>query len=266
MLNNNPIGVFDSGLGGLTVLKALEQKLPNESFIYFGDTAHVPYGTKSAETVIQYSEKITTFLIEHNVKMVVIACNTASSVAAQYLRSKFDVPIFGVVSPCVDSAVQVSINKNIGVIGTQSTISSNSYAHAFKEKDSTCNIYQKPCPLFVPLIEEGWANHKISIDTAMEYLDEFKNLNIDTLVLGCTHYPIMKKTIQSVVGRDVSLISSGDAIAKTVYQHLQNNQLMAGENITPTESFYISDYPQKFNELGSQFLGRPLTNLQHIQL
>ena len=266
LLNNNPIGVFDSGLGGLTVLKALKEKLPKESFIYFGDTAHVPYGTKSAESVINYSEKITTFLVKHNVKMVVIACNTASSVAAQHLRSKFNIPIFSVVSPCVDSAIQISKNKNIGVIGTQSTIASNSYVNAFKKKASAFNIYQKACPLFVPLIEEGWANHKIAFDISTEYLNSFKPLTIDTLVLGCTHYPIMKETIQSIIGEDVHLISSDDAVANTVHQNLQYQQIMADENNTPAESFYVSDFPQKFNEIGSQFLGRPLTNLQHIQL
>ena len=266
MLNNNPIGVFDSGLGGLTVLKALKEKLPNESFIYFGDTAHVPYGTKSAKSIIQYSEKITTFLIKHHVKTVVIACNTASSVAAQYLRNKFDIPIFDVVSPCVDSAVKISKNKNIGVIGTQSTISSNSYTNAFKKRNSALNIYEKACPLFVPLIEEGWENNQISIDITMEYLKGFRSHKIDTLVLGCTHYPIMKKTIQSVIGQDIHLISSGDAVANTIHQNLQKHHLKANSNNTPTDFFYVSDFPQKFNELGSQFLGHSLINLRHIQL
>lgn len=264
MINNQPIGVFDSGLGGLTVLKALEKQFPKESFIYFGDTAHVPYGSKSIETIQNYSNQITKFLLKHNVKLIVIACNTASSVASQILRQDFDIPIFEVVSPSVEEAIAHHDEGEIGIIGTQSTISSNSYIQKFKNLAPHIKTKQQACPLFVPLIEENWCNTRTAKEIARIYLEPFITHPVDVLVLGCTHYPMMEKIIQSVVGNSVKLISSGPAVAKVVQKYLIDNKIQSKG--PRSESFFVTDFPQKFDELGSQFLGRHLTNIQHIKL
>ena len=266
MLNNKAIGVFDSGLGGLTVLKALEKQLPHESFIYFGDTAHVPYGSKSVETVQNYSNQITQFLLGHDVKLIVIACNTASSVAGQLLRENFDVPIFGVVTPSVEKAIFHYNGGEIGIIGTQSTISSNSYVEKFKTLVPHIKTLQLACPLFVPLIEENWGNTDTAKEVASIYLKSFSQRPLDVLVLGCTHYPIMRKIIQSVVGDNVQLVSSGPAVAETIEKFLVENNLQNDGKNPPTEVFFVTDFPQKFDKLGSQFLGRTLTNVHHIKL
>ena len=207
-----PIGVFDSGLGGLTVLKSLEKILPNESFIYFGDTAHVPYGNKSAKTVINYSRKIVKFFISKKIKAIVIACNTASSVAYKQLKNEFNIPIFDVVLPSAKYSNILSKTRSIGIIGTQNTIQSKSYNQAFTNLNSNCKIIESICSLFVPIIEEGWANTNIAIDIAKIYLNKFNNTKIDILILGCTHYPIMEQTIKKVINSDISLISSGDSV------------------------------------------------------
>ena len=265
-INNQAIGVFDSGLGGLTVLKALEKQLPHESFIYFGDTAHVPYGSKSVETVQNYSNQITQFLLSHDVKLIVIACNTASSVAAEVLREKFDVPIFGVVTPAVEQAISFHKNGEIGIIGTQATIASNSYVDKFTSLAPHINTVQQACPLFVPLIEEDWGDTDTAKGIANIYLKSLAKHPVDALVLGCTHYPMMEKIIQSVVGNSVKLISSGPAAAKTVDNFLVKNNLQNDGKNSPTEAFFVTDFPQKFDKLGSQFLGRALTNVHHIKL
>ena len=263
---NQAIGMFDSGLGGLTVLKALEKQLPNESFIYFGDTAHVPYGSKSGETVQNYSNQITQFLLGYDVKLIVIACNTASSVAAHVLQEKFDVPIFGVVTPSVEQAISHHNGGEIGIIGTQSTIASNSYVEKFTALAPHIKTIQQACPLFVPLIEENWANTNTTKEVASIYLKPFSEHPIDALVLGCTHYPIMEPVIQSVVGDSVKLISSGPAVAKTVEKFLIQHNLQNDGKNSRIEAFFVTDSPQKFDKLGSQFLGRTLTNVHYIKL
>ena len=267
LLNNNQsIGVFDSGLGGLTVLKALENQFPNESFIYFGDTAHVPYGSKSDETVQNYSNQITQFLLSHNVKLIVIACNTASSVATHVLQEKFDVPIFGVITPSVEHAISHYNSGEIGVIGTQSTIASKSYIKKFTHVAPHITIIQQACPLFVPLIEENWSNTNTAKEVASIYLELFSQHPIDILVLGCTHYSIMEPVIQSTIGDSVKLISSGPAVTETIEKFLMENNLQNDGKNSPTEAFFVTDSPQKFDELGSQFLGRTLTNAHYIKL
>jgi len=265
-INNQAIGVFDSGLGGLTVLKALEMKLPHESFIYFGDTAHVPYGSKSVETVQNYSNQIIKFLLFHNVKLIVIACNTASSVAVEVLREKFVVPIFGVVTPAVELAICHHNGGKIGIIGTQSTIASNSYIEKFTTLAPHIKTVQQACPLFVSLIEEDWGNTDTAKEVASIYLKQLSEYTLDALVLGCTHYPIMENIIQSIIGDSVKLVSSGPAVAETVEKFLLKNNLHNDGKIQPTKTFFVTDFPQKFNELGSQFLGRTLTNVHHIKL
>ena len=185
------IGVFDSGLGGLTVLKSLEKILPNESFIYFGDTAHVPYGNKSGKMVTLFSKQIMDFFIKYETKAVVIACNTASAVAFQHLKNIYDIPLFDVVSSSVEYSMKITKTHKIGVVGTYSTIQSSAYKRMFKDLGDTCTIQEIPCPLFVPIIEEGWADSAIARGIAEIYLNDITNSDIDTLILGCTHYPIM---------------------------------------------------------------------------
>lgn len=261
---NSPIGIFDSGLGGLTVLRSLEKILPNESFIYFGDTAHVPYGNKSINSVIQYSQTIVEFFIKKNIKAIVIACNTASSVAYEYLQKKYSIPLFDVVSPCVDFIINDPKIQKIGVIGTISTINSKAYSKQFNIKENQYSIIEIPCPLFVPLIEEGWEKSIIAKEVAKIYLNKLNNKNIDKLILGCTHYPLMANTIKSVIHENTELIFSGDAVANKLYNYLLKNNLLNKISLNKKNDFFVSDYPQKFDELASRFLGRKLNNVNHV--
>ena len=263
--NSKPIGVFDSGLGGLTVLKELEKNLPNESFIYFGDTANLPYGSKSPKNIQNYAIQITEFLINHNVKLIIIACNTASSVALDVLKKRFDIPIFGVVSPSVKEAINSFTKGIVGVIGTQSTISSNSYLSKFNSLNPSIRVIQKACPLFVPLIEENWATTAVANQVAKTYLKSLTKEPLSVLVLGCTHYPIMEPLIQSVVGNSVKLISSGPAVSKTIKKFLYDNCLQNSLQKTSNSIFFVTDFPEKFNQLGRELIGRPLKNVQHIR-
>ena len=261
----SPIGVFDSGLGGLTVLTYLEKILPNESFIYFGDTAHVPYGTKSAETVTQYSRYILDFFLQHKTKAVVIACNTASAVAFRHLQNTYDIPLFDVVSPSVEYSINITKTRKIGVIGTYSTIHSKAYTEMFKKFGSNCKIYEVPCPLFVPIIEEGWSDSSVAKKVVKIYLQDFFNCNIDTLILGCTHYSIMANTIQDVLSDNIQLVYSGDTVGYKLLEFLKNNNCENSSG-SPSVKFFVSDFPQKFDKLGSGFLGRELSNIQHISI
>ena len=263
---NSPIGVFDSGLGGLTVLKSLKKILPNESFIYFGDTAHVPYGTKSAERVILYSQLIMDFFLKHKTKAVVIACNTASAVAFQHLKRIYDIPLFDVITPSVEYSMNITKTRKIGVIGTYSTIQSNAYQRVFKNLGDTCNVQEISCPLFVPIIEEGWADSSIARDIAEIYLHNFSNSDIDTLILGCTHYPIMANTIQTFLPSQIQLVYSGKTVGHKLAKYLKNKNYENSSNTLPKIQFFVTDYPQKFDELGSHFWGRKLNNVTHISL
>ena len=263
---NSPIGVFDSGLGGLTVLKSLEKILPNESFIYFGDTAHVPYGTKSAEMVTLYSEHIMNFFIKYETKAVVIACNTASSVAFQHLNRIYDIPLFDVVTPSVEYSLKVTKTQKIGVLGTYSTIQSSAYKQMFKDLGNSCNVQEISCPLFVPIIEEGWADSSIASDIAKIYLRAFTNNNIDTLILGCTHYPIMANTIQALLPSQIQLVYSGETVGHKLAEYLKKKNCESSPDVLRSIQFFVTDYPQKFDELGSRFLGRKLNDVTHISL
>ena len=263
---NSPIGVFDSGLGGLTVLKSLEKILPNESFIYFGDTAHVPYGTKSAEMVTLYSQHIIDFFIKYETKAVVIACNTASAVAFQHLKRNYDIPLFDVVSPSVEYSMKITKTQKIGVVGTYSTIQSGAYKQMFKQFGDFCNVLEISCPLFVPIIEEGWADSAIARDIAEIYLNDFTNSDIDTLILGCTHYPIMANTIQSLLPNQIQLVHSGKSVGQKLAEYLMKKNCESSLDVSRPVQFFVTDYPQKFDELGSRFLGRKLNNVKHISL
>ena len=261
-----PIGVFDSGLGGLTVLKLLEKILPNECFIYFGDTDHVPYGSKSADTVIRYSKDIIDFFLTHNTKAVVIACNTASAIAYKELRNSYNIPIFDVVAPSVAYSDYTSKTRKIGVIGTYSTIHSRAYTQSFTDLKSDCSVFEIACPLFVPLIEEGWSNTSVAREVAHTYLEAFQGTEIDTLILGCTHYPIMAETIKKTVNDHMQLVYSGETVGNKLSTYLEKNNCKNKSGSLGETRFYVTDFPQKFDELGSRFLGRNMEYIEHISL
>jgi glutamate racemase len=270
--NNNessrPIGVFDSGIGGLTVVKELNKLLPNEKIIYFGDTARVPYGNKSKETVIHYSLQISYFLLKKKIKMLVVACNTASSVSLPTLKRHLHIPIIGVIEPGSKTAAQISNKRNIGVIGTLGTVKSNSYKKALQKFNGNVRVFQHPCPLFVQLAEEGWHNNVIAQNVADEYLKDFKKKNIDALILGCTHYPLLKGVIQKAVGKNVTLIDSGRETAKEVKRILDKRGLLnSHKNLNKKQSiFYVSDLPHKFREISQRFLMKKLDRVHKVKL
>jgi len=264
--SKSPIGVFDSGIGGLTVAKSLFEILPNENIIYLGDTARLPYGTKSKETVTKYSIEITKFLLNKNVKMVVVACNTASSVALQYLKKLTDVPVIGVIRPGAKAAVSKTNNYKIGVIGTLGTVHSFAYKTQIHKIDRDINVFSKACSLFVQLAEDGWTDNKIAEMVAKEYLTEFKSHDIDTLILGCTHYPILKKTISKVVGKKIHLIDSGEETAKEVKRILEYKDLLNKQKKAGRHKFFVTDFQKKFKEISERFLGQPIYDVRKVRL
>jgi glutamate racemase len=261
-----PIGVFDSGLGGLTVMSAIMKALPNENIIYFGDTAHVPYGSKSKEVVIRYSLDIASFLASKKVKMIVIACNTASAVALEKLRSKFDVPIIEVIGPGAKAALSVTKCSRIGVIGTEGTIRSSSYTKAIKKLRPGAKVFAKACPLFVPLVEEGWLGHKVTKIIAQEYIKPLLKNKIDTLVLGCTHYPLIKTIIAGAAGKGVKLIDSAETAANEVLETLSGLGLSNRSSKKGRYEYFVSDIPQKFLEVACRFLGRTIKPVKKVAL
>lgn len=263
-----PIGVFDSGIGGLTVVKELNKLLPHERIIYFGDTARVPYGNKSKETVIHYSLQIAYFLLKKKIKMLVVACNTASSVSLPTLKRHLHIPIIGVIEPGSKTAALVSKSRKIGVIGTLGTVKSNSYKRALHKFSSSIHVYQHPCPLFVQLAEEGWHSNKIAQYVADEYLKEFKHKDIDSLILGCTHYPLLKGVIQKSVGNNVMLIDSGIETAKEVKSILEKKDLLndLSDPAKGKSLYYVSDFPHKFREISQRFLSKKLEKVHKVKL
>ena len=259
-----PIGIFDSGIGGLTVVKQLMELLPNEQLIYFGDTARIPYGTKSKKLIEQYAIEDARFLLQYDIKILVVACNTASSLAMDVLLDYLEIPVIGVVIPGAEAAVELTRNKKIGVIGTIATINSNSYTIQIHKHLKEAKIYAQPCPLLVPLVEEGWLNDEVTIMTLKRYLPEMISGKVDTLILGCTHYPLLGKTIQKIMGNHVKLIDSGKETAKAVKRILiENNLLNQSDKIGP-DKFFVSDIPMKFEEIGSRFLGKKLHNVERV--
>ncbi|GIK21796.1 MAG: glutamate racemase [Ignavibacteriota bacterium] len=266
MEKEKPIGVFDSGIGGLTVVKRLSSVLPKESIVYFGDTARVPYGSKSNSTVIDYSIQDTSFLLQKNVKAIVVACNTASSIAIPTLKEKFDVPVIGVILPGADMAVSQTKNGKIGVIGTRATISNQAYSKAIKEIDNKIKVYEKACPLFVPIAEEGWIHHKATYHIAEEYLKELREKDIDTLVLGCTHYPILADVIQDVIGKDVRLIDSGIAAAEVVRNEINRIGFETNSAVPGNLDLYVSDIPTTFKQVAELFLGKQINEVVKVDI
>jgi len=266
MEKEKPIGVFDSGIGGLTVVKRLFSTLPRENIVYFGDTARVPYGSKSNSTVIEYSIQDTNFLLSKNVKAVVVACNTASSIAIDELRKRFDVPVIGMIDPGSSMAVSETRNNKIGVIGTRATISNRAYSTSIKMINPEIEVIEKACPLFVPVAEEGWVNHKATYEIAEEYLKELREKDIDTLVLGCTHYPILAEVIQKVIGKEVKLIDSGIASSEIVRNELSRIGLETNSAVPGHASFYVSDIPTTFKQVAGLFLGQPVDEVIKVDI
>ena len=264
IIKDKPIGVFDSGIGGLTVVKRFLSSLPNENIIYFGDTARVPYGSKSNSTVIEYSLQDARFLINKNVKAIVVACNTASSVAIDEIKKIFEVPVIGMIGPGSKAAIKKTKNKKIGVIGTRATISNSAYSKRLKSYDDSLEIFEKACPLFVPLAEEGWIHHEATYKIAEEYLSELREKEIDTLVLGCTHYPLLSDVIQAVIGKGVKLIDSGVASAEVVKEELKKDNLLSDSKVKGKSEFFVSDIPAKFKEIAELFLGEPINDVHKV--
>lgn len=261
-----PIGVFDSGIGGLTVLREVFRELPFESTIYLGDTARVPYGIRSPQTVTRYTLEGMRFLTKKGIKLLIIACNTASSVSLLALRKNCPVPVIGVVELGARAALKNSRNKKIGVIGTEATIRSGSYIKAIKAIDGKAEIFSLACPLFVPLAEEGWVEGDIAELIAKAYLIGFKNKGIDTLLLGCTHYPLLKVTLSKVMGNGIALIDSGKEAAKEIRHVLQKHGIYESRKRKPLREFYVTDSPERFREIGERFLGEPLKEIKLVSL
>ncbi len=264
-MNSKPIGVFDSGIGGLTVVHALSQRLPYENIVYFGDTARVPYGPKSPQVVRVYAADDTDFLLTKDVKMIVVACNTVSAVALDVVMKHAKVPVTGVIIPGAAAAVGATRNKRIGVIGTIATVNSKAYTHAIRQIDPEAEVFPQPCPLFVPLAEEGWTHHAATELIAKEYLFPLKLEKIDTLILGCTHYPILRDAITKTVDANVTLIDSGEATAVEVERLLVEKNLRNPSKLKPHLQFYVSDVPAKFSEIGERFLGQKMGRVMRAE-
>jgi glutamate racemase len=260
--NSAPVGVFDSGIGGLTVAQEVIRQLPNESVIYFGDTARVPYGPKSPDTVRRYSREIAAFLNDQGVKTIVIACNTATAHALAVLREELDVPVVGVVEPGARAAVAATTRGHIGVIGTAGTVKSGAYERAIRALDPGVLITVRACPLFVPLVEEGWTDHDATRLVAREYLAPMLAAEIDTLVLGCTHYPLLKPLLAEVLGSGVRLIDSAEETAAETARTLSSANLAAAPGAEPTYRFVASDDPLQFLQLGQRFLGGTIEGVE----
>ena len=265
-MDNRPIGIFDSGLGGLTVVKEVMHKLPKESIVYFGDTARVPYGSKSKETVTKFSAQIIRFLIEQDVKAIIIACNTVNSNRIEVLRHTFpEVPIVGVVEPGVHMALQATHTSKIGVIGTEATISSEKYPTLLHKDNPHLEVYSKACPLFVPLVEEGWATHHVTKEVIREYLMPLVDQGIDALILGCTHYPMLTEAIAEVIGEDIMLINPAQEAAERV-RYLLEKVGKEANGIEKRYDFYVSDRPQRMKQMAALFLGHPVEQVERIEI
>jgi len=257
------IGVFDSGVGGLTVVKELIRQLPYENIVYFGDTARVPYGIKSRETVIRFSIENILFLLKQDVKLICVACNTVSSFALPVIKSHFRVPIVGVVTAGVREAVYATQNKRIGVIGTRGTIKSLTYENEIKQLAPEVRVTALACPLFVPFVEEGWLKGKVVLDVARTYLKPLKRACVDTVILGCTHYPLLKPVIKEVLGNNVTLIDSAKQVAIEVKKVLAAENLL-NNNRKALHKFYVSDNPEWFSSIAERFLGSPIRRVEKV--
>ena len=275
MDRNLPIGIFDSGVGGLTVYKALHERLPNERFVYLGDTARVPYGTKSLATVERYAVENSKFLEAHGIKLLVVACNTASALALPAIRKAIKVPVIGVIEPGSRAAVEIAQDKRIGVIATEATVQSHAYAKAIAAMGANGEVIERACPLFVPLAEEGWAGSDVARTVARDYLKDFTDKPPVALVLGCTHYPILREVISDTVGREVKLIDSGAATAGDVESLLESSDLTHEDALGLYQErqlcdnlyhFYVTDAAERFAKVAERFLGSAPSILEAVEI
>jgi glutamate racemase len=272
---NLPIGIFDSGVGGLTVYRALHERLPNERFVYLGDTARVPYGTKSLATVERYAVENAKFLEAHGIKLLVVACNTASALALPAIRKAVKAPVIGVIEPGSRAAVEAARGENIGVIATEATVNSGAYANAIAALNAGAEVIERACPLFVPLAEEGWANTDVARIVARDYLSGFSKTSIAALVLGCTHYPILRDVISEIVGAEITLIDSGAATAADVESLLEKSSLTHDEPLDldqerrlcdDLDQFYVTDAAERFAKVAERFLGSAPSILEAVEI
>ena len=274
MLSNLPIGIFDSGVGGLTVYRALHEHLPNEHFVYLGDTARVPYGTKSLATVERYAVENSRFLEAHGIKLLVVACNTASALALPAIRKALSIEVVGVIEPGARAAVEQSSARTIGVIATEATVQSGAYARAIARIDTAFEVIERACPMFVPLAEEGWADTEVARTVAADYLTDLRNMRLGALVLGCTHYPILRDVICEVIGKSVRLIDSGEATARAVESVLDKNGLACVTQEVARERklcddldhFYVTDAAERFARVAERFLGSVPSVLEAVEV
>jgi len=271
MADNRPIGIFDSGVGGLTVAKEVFRLLPQEHVVYFGDVGRTPYGGRSKEIITHFTRQDLTFLMEQDVKFIICACNTVSSVALDEVQKDYKMEMIGVIEPGAKAAVEKTKSGRIGVIGTQATIISNAYARRIHEIDPKLKVFSLACPLFVPLVEEGYIDKDATHLIARDYLQTMLDVDVDTLVLGCTHYPLLKDVISGVMGQDVTLVESGEVIAKVVHRFLVDNDLLnpqSSQKPTPSgeQKFFVSDVPDKFTNLASRFLGQPVDKVTRVDI
>lgn len=266
---NAPVGVFDSGVGGLTVAREISRQLPNENIIYFGDTARVPYGSKSQNTIIRFSEQIIRFLKTKQVKAIVIACNTASALALDAVRDEFDIPILGVVIPGARAAVEATGNKKVGVVGTDATVQSRMYTKIIQGMAPDITVIEKACPLFVPLVEEGFKEHQVTREVIEYYLEPMRSTDIDTMILGCTHYPLLRSKIREYMGDKIQIVNPAYETAKDLKQLLQERD-MENDGKTVQHSryaFYVSDAAEKFRKFANTVMPFhvPTTNVVNIE-
>lgn len=266
MKQNQPIGVFDSGVGGLTVVRALMERLPNENIVYFGDTARVPYGVKSRNTIEEFSAQIVEFLLQNQVKALVIACNTIAAVAGKRVQQMAgNIPVLSVIEAGAQAALQTTKNNHIGVIATSTTVNSNAYARAIHAQNPDTRIVSQATSLLVPLVEEGWLDHEVTRLTVREYLKPILADEVDTLILGCTHFPLLKPLIKAEAP-NIELVDSSTTTAEATAQALVAADLLNSSNHAPDYRFYVSDIPLRFQTIGERFLGRSLEQIEMMRL
>jgi glutamate racemase len=258
-MDNRPIGIFDSGVGGLTVVKEIFRVLPNESIVYLGDTARVPYGTKSRETIKRFSAENAEFLMRLDVKIIIVACNTASSISIPLLKKIFRIPVLGVIRPGAGKAVRATKNSRIGVIATSATVRANAYEKEIKKISKSTKVFSLSCPLFVPLAEEGWLDNDITYGVAKKYLSPLVKNRVDTLILGCTHYPLLKKAIAGVMGSKVRIIDSAGSVAEDARRILEAGNALRSASGKPAHKFFATDAVEQFVKVGEKFLGTKIT-------
>ena len=263
-MKNRPIGVFDSGLGGLTTVREIRRIMPGEDIIYFGDTGRVPYGSRSRETIIRYTKDDIDFLLKYDIKLIIAACGTASSVALPHLKDKYSVNIMGVLESAARKAVEVTKNGRIGVIGTSGTIKSGKYAEIINQLSPEMQVFSNACPMFVPLVENGYSESTAAQLIAKDYLTPLKNENVDTLILGCTHYPLLEKVISGIMGDEVTLLSPGALAAADARDYLMRENLLSERTDGGKSEFFVSDSVESFTSLGGTFLGSPIESTVHL--